>query len=45
MKADYPIAQLCLALGVSRSGFYAWSTHWASPKTAKSGWWILRPGR
>ena len=25
MKADYPIAQLCVALGVSRSGFYAWS--------------------
>lgn len=24
MKAVYPISQLCLALGVSRSGFYAW---------------------
>jgi transposase InsO family protein len=27
MKRDYPIAQLCLALGVSRSGFYAWMEH------------------
>jgi putative transposase len=27
MKADYPIAQLCIALGVSRSGFYAWNNH------------------
>jgi transposase InsO family protein len=27
MKDDYPIAQLCLALGVSRSGFYAWRHH------------------
>lgn len=27
MKLDYPIAQLCLALGVSRSGFYAWIQH------------------
>lgn len=27
MKLDYPIAQLCLALGVSRSGFYAWIKH------------------
>lgn len=27
MKDDYPIAQLCLALGVSRSGFYAWKNH------------------
>lgn len=25
MKNAFPIAQLCLALGVSRSGFYAWS--------------------
>jgi transposase InsO family protein len=25
MKTDYPVAQLCLALGASRSGFYAWS--------------------
>jgi transposase InsO family protein len=27
MKLTYPIAQLCLALGVSRSGFYAWRQH------------------
>lgn len=27
MKRTYPIAQLCLALGVSRSGFYAWRKH------------------
>ena len=27
MKLAYPVAQLCLALGVSRSGFYAWSKH------------------
>jgi putative transposase len=27
MKLAYPIAQLCLALGVSRSGFYAWRKH------------------
>jgi putative transposase len=27
MKRIYPIAQLCLALGVSRSGFYAWRKH------------------
>lgn len=27
MKRAYPIAQLCLALGVSRSGFYAWNQH------------------
>jgi hypothetical protein len=24
---------------------HAWSTHWASAKTAKSGWCVLRPGR
>ena len=24
MEADYPLRELCLALGVSRSGYYAW---------------------
>ena len=27
MKEVYPISQLCLALGVSRNGFYAWKNH------------------
>jgi putative transposase len=33
MKLSYPIAQLCLALGVSRSGFYAWRQHRPSRRT------------
>lgn len=33
MRLTYPVAQLCLALGVSRSGFYAWRKHQPSRRT------------
>lgn len=31
-KADYPVARLCAAAGVSRSGYYAW---WCRPVSAR----------
>lgn len=32
MRLDYPIAVLCRAFEVSRSGFYAWSKGKLSPR-------------
>ena len=32
MRLEYPIAVLCRAFGVSRSGFYAWSNGKPSPR-------------
>lgn len=32
MRADYPLAQLCVALGVTRAGYYAWVKAPPSPR-------------
>lgn len=39
-QADYPIGLLCQALGVSRSGFYAWSTRAPSDRQLTDAWLI-----
>ena len=33
-KATWPVDTLCAVLGVSRSGYYAWTTRPASPRAA-----------
>ena len=37
-QADYPIGLLCQVLGVSRSGFYAWSTRAPSDRQLTDAW-------